>query len=330
MSWKSTLHDYVLDKNQTSVECTAIQLPLFIADDAYLEREQIRRLGLQAIAKERQIRPTNGETKLRIHQVQSIKDGIIADIGLYQTRQYSLSRTEYTEERMEHERLSFRYFEGRWRITGVEHLRAEQSSKLNIGGERTSSPSLPFFNYSILKKANDAGLRRLLYNRLQVVEYANRWWNSANPAFLTFEVDCTNFASQCIFAGNAPMIYTGKRDLGWWYVGMEHQQELWSFSWAVAHALQNYAINSSSGFHGTLVESPQQLELGDMISYDWDGDGRFTHSAIVTYKDDYGMPLVNAHTNNSKHRYWSYRDSYAWTESTRYAFVHINNEMAIP
>jgi len=331
MSWKNTLYDYVLNKNQSSVECTAIELPLFIADESYIAREEARRLGEAAIARERQLRPNNGETKLRIHDVQSIRDSVTVEISMYQVKQYTQSRADYSEERQERERISFRFFDGRWRITVIEHINTEQSIKQPMPLERKSSPSLPFFNYSILRKVNERPHRQQqIYNRSRVVEYANRWWNSYNPAYWEFEVDCTSFASQCIFAGSAPMIYTGKRDRGWWYVGMEHQQELWSYSWAVANALKNYSISSTSGFRGYLVDSPQQLELGDMIAYDWDGDGRYQHNAIVTMKDDHGMPLMNAHTNNSKHRYWSYRDSYAWTPNTRYAFIHINDEMTMP
>lgn len=60
--------------------------------------------------------------------------------------------------------------------------------------------------------------------------------------------------------------------------------------------------------------------MGDVIIYDWDGDGSYQHSTIVTAFDAGGMPLVNAHTTPSKHRYWDYRNSYAWSENTVYRF----------
>ena len=72
------------------------------------------------------------------------------------------------------------------------------------------------------------------------------------------------------------------------------------------------------GLTATEVDRPEQLMLGDVILYDWDGDGRFQHSTVVTAFDAGGMPLVNAHTVSSRHRYWDYRDSYAWTERTVY------------
>ena len=123
------------------------------------------------------------------------------------------------------------------------------------------------------------------------------------------------------------MNYTGRRDSGWWYKGRSGGRELWSYSWAVSHALQSYlAKGAPTGLRAVRVESPRDLALGDVIFYDWDGDGRFRHSTIVTAFDHAGMPLVNANTTASRHRYWDYRDSYAWTERTRYRFFHIADE----
>lgn len=72
-----------------------------------------------------------------------------------------------------------------------------------------------------------------------------------------------------------------------------------------------------------MVGSAGELLLGDVICYDWEGDGRFNHNTIVTAYDADGQPLVNAHTQNSLHRRWEYRDSPAWTPQTRYVFFRI-------
>ena len=37
----------------------------------------------------------------------------------------------------------------------------------------------------------------------------------------------------------------------------------------------------------------------------------------------YGMPLVNAHTYNSRMRYWAYEDSSAYTPNIKYKFFTI-------
>ena len=119
------------------------------------------------------------------------------------------------------------------------------------------------------------------------------------------------------------MNYTSTRESGWWYEGYVHGRERWSFSWAVANALQHYMLSSQTGLRAQAVDSARKLVLADIISYDWDGDSAYQHSAIVTGFDAAGEPLVNAHTNDSRSRHWDYKDSYAWTDRTRYTFLHI-------
>ena len=71
------------------------------------------------------------------------------------------------------------------------------------------------------------------------------------------------------------------------------------------------------------MDRPEELTIGDVICYDFNGDGRWQHNTIVVHKDYYGMPLVNAHTTNSRNRYWDYRNSTAYTPNIQYAFFHI-------
>ncbi|WP_066316474.1 amidase domain-containing protein [Bacillus sp. FJAT-29814] len=156
------------------------------------------------------------------------------------------------------------------------------------------------------------------YNRLRAVQYAERWWNTYNPAYPKFDNDCTNFISQCLHAGEAPMRGYPNRGTGWWL-----RSKNWSYSWAVAHTLRTYLPNSKLGLRAKEVSSPEELLLGDVICYDFEGDGRFNHNTIVTGKDAYGMPLVNAHTYNSRMRYWAYEDSSAYTPNIKYKFYTI-------
>ena len=160
-----------------------------------------------------------------------------------------------------------------------------------------------------------------VYDRLQAVKYADTWWNEYNPAYQTFENDCTNYISQCLRAGGAPMRGQPNRSRGWWYSG-----NVWSYSWSVAHALNLYLQNSVDGLRAKEVSGPEELLLGDIICYDFEGDGRFNHNTIVTAKDYYGMPLVNAHTFDSRHRYWSYEDSSAYTPNIKYKFYTIADD----
>jgi hypothetical protein len=156
------------------------------------------------------------------------------------------------------------------------------------------------------------------YNRLKAVQYAERWWNSYNPAYKTFENNCTNYISQCLHAGEAPMRGYPNKGTGWWL-----RNNNWSYSWTVAHSLRLYLPNSKSGLRAREVSSPDQLLLGDVICYDFEGDGRYNHNTMVTAKDAYGMPLVNANTYNSRMRYWAYEDSSAYTPNIKYKFFTI-------
>ncbi len=159
------------------------------------------------------------------------------------------------------------------------------------------------------------------YNRERAVAYAERYWNSANPAYIRFNDDCTNFISQCLHAGGIPMAFTGRKDKGWWYRGGRNPS--WSYSWTVAHGLYLLLKSGKAPMRAVQVLSPELLLPGDIICYDFDGDGRWQHNTIVVAKDANGMPLVNAHTTNSSRRYWEYRDSTAYTPKVQYAFFHI-------
>ncbi len=161
-----------------------------------------------------------------------------------------------------------------------------------------------------------------MYDREAAVRYANKWWNSRNPAFPSFDVDCTNFISQCLLAGGAPMHGYPNRERGWWLQG-----GTWSFSWSVSHSMRWYLATSKKGLTAKQVSSAEQLGLGDVIAYDFEGDGRFDHSTIVTAKVG-SVPFVNAHTFDAQHRLWDYKDSYMFSPNAKYVFFKINDEFS--
>jgi Putative amidase domain len=156
------------------------------------------------------------------------------------------------------------------------------------------------------------------YNRLKAVQYAERWWNDYNPTFKKFDVDCTNYISQCLHAGGAAMRGYPNRSKGWWM-----KNNNWSYSWTVANSLRWHLPGSTIGLRAKEVSKPEQLLLGDVICYDFQGNGHFDHNTMVTGKDAQGMPLVNAHTTNSRMRYWAYEDSTAYTPNIKYKFFTI-------
>ncbi|CAB3395134.1 amidase domain-containing protein [Kyrpidia spormannii] len=163
------------------------------------------------------------------------------------------------------------------------------------------------------------------FDRLQVFKYAELWWDGYNPRFRAFRVDCTNFVSQCLWHGGFPMEPAERPEQGWWYAWKEGGEDRWSLSWAVSHSLYWYMVQKAREGKVRFVDLPGRLYVGDIILYDWNGDGTWQHAAVVVDFDPEGQPLVNAHTTASYHRLWDYGDSPAWTRETRYAFIHIED-----
>lgn len=158
------------------------------------------------------------------------------------------------------------------------------------------------------------------YDRLGTLRYADLWWDGFNGAYPRLRDDCTNFISQCLHAGHVPMVKRGSRAEGWWIApGAKPASEQWSYSWATSNSLRRYVHSIG----GESVRGVENLRIGDVIFYDWDGTGRYHHSTVITDFDEAGDPLVNAHTDASYHRHYLYQDSRAWTPQTRYDLVHL-------
>ena len=198
----------------------------------------------------------------------------------------------------------------------VERRRADFSSGELIGDIELIVPSDGELDRNWMVSDTMRSWPAFRYDRLKAVQYAERWWNEFNPSYPKFNDDCTNFISQCLHAGGVPMWGQPERTRGWWIDGKSN----WSYSWTVAHA---FMLMLKGAGWTVEVESPSELVMGDIICYDFEGDGRFNHNTIVTGMDGYGNPLVNAHTTNSRMRFWNYEDSTAYTPNIQYKFFHI-------
>ena len=67
------------------------------------------------------------------------------------------------------------------------------------------------------------------YDRAAAVLYAHQWAYGRNPAFYDYENlggDCTNFASQCIYAGSGIMNFTPT--YGWYYIDANQKSPSWT------------------------------------------------------------------------------------------------------
>ena len=57
------------------------------------------------------------------------------------------------------------------------------------------------------------------YERKKAIQYAQKWALKRNPNYYNYDDiggDCTNFVSQCIYAGSGVMNYT--KTFGWYYL----------------------------------------------------------------------------------------------------------------
>ncbi|MFS1514367.1 amidase domain-containing protein [Chengkuizengella sp. SCS-71B] len=328
--WRATLNEYVRMVNQFESHCSIDPLLPLLLDEQYKDMQQKRLYRIQ----DRKLNLKKNETRMKIVKLQSRYDRTEVDILLKRFFLYDGYYKKILEERIEQQHIILRKQKGKWLIEQIDIPIPERKYcknppvtstnpeiKSQISSFQYQNNALPFFNEQIFNRSSKKSFR---YERSKVKEYADVWWENPNPDFRSFNDDCTNFVSQCIYAGGASMNYTRNRALGWWY---NSGQDGWSFSWTVSQCLKNYLLTNLNGLRAETVENPKQLQIGDVIFYDWDGDSKFQHSAIVTDKDENGMPLVNARTVNSKHRYWDYKDSYAWSEKTKYSFCHIHNSL---
>ncbi len=69
----------------------------------------------------------------------------------------------------------------------------------------------------------------LPYRRELAVAYAHRWAYGRNPAYYNYDAiggDCTNFASQCLYAGAGVM--NGTPTFGWYYWNANEKAPAWT------------------------------------------------------------------------------------------------------
>lgn len=67
------------------------------------------------------------------------------------------------------------------------------------------------------------------YDREAAVRYAHRWAYGRNPRYYDYEEiggDCTNFASQCLYAGTGVMNFTPT--FGWYYIDANRKAPAWT------------------------------------------------------------------------------------------------------
>jgi len=149
------------------------------------------------------------------------------------------------------------------------------------------------------------------YNRRKAVQYAEKWAYSRNPAYYDFSDlggDCTNFISQCVYAGSGVMNYTP--ETGWYYRSLNDRAPAWT---GVPYFYTFFVRNRSRGPFA-IETGPEEMESGDVIQLG--NDERFYHTLLVTDVQR-GRIFVAAHSFNA---FMRPLDSYVFD---RVRYLHI-------
>jgi len=146
------------------------------------------------------------------------------------------------------------------------------------------------------------------YNRNNAVSYANSWATSPNSAFKNYIYDggdCTNFVSQCVYAGGLP------ETSSWYYYGSKNV----SASWIMAQSFRDYYKNKV--YDNTVLTNSiaqvtwasslySKLWPGDVIQYSH-ANGTMLHSQIITGYDSGSKSTYFAQHGADSYNYF-YKD----------------------
>lgn len=154
------------------------------------------------------------------------------------------------------------------------------------------------------------------YNRQSAVDYAHRWAYGRNPQYYNYDKiggDCTNFASQVLYAGCGVMNYTPT--FGWYYKNANNKAPAWT---DVDYLYAFLVKNKAAGPFGVRV-GIEQAQPGDIVQLSFSEAG-FQHSPVIVavgQVPSYENILVAAHTIDSDNRPLS---TYQWQDIR---FIHI-------
>lgn len=140
------------------------------------------------------------------------------------------------------------------------------------------------------------------YDCQAAVAYAHRWAYRRNPDFYNFDKlggDCTNFASQCLYAGSGVMNDTPT--FGWYYYSRNSRAP----AWTGVPFFYNFLTRTreSPGPVGREA-GPDQVRPGDFVQISFAG-GVFSHNPVIVAVEGQPVPeniLVAAHTEDADWR----------------------------
>ena len=115
------------------------------------------------------------------------------------------------------------------------------------------------------------------YDRAAAIAYAERWALSRNPKYYSFNEiggDCTNFVSQCLYAGCGVMNYAVPN--GWFYIDLNNR----SASWTSVQYFYEFLLSNRGPGPFARLSNYNEIHPADIIQLG-DSNGRFYHSLFV-------------------------------------------------
>ncbi len=135
------------------------------------------------------------------------------------------------------------------------------------------------------------------YEREKALLYAERYAFSQNPIFGDFRGiggNCTNFVSQCVYAGTCKMNYT--KTFGWYYISLDERAPAWT---GVDYFYNFMTENQGVGPFGKEA-TRDECEIGDVIQLGNEESGFYHSLIIVGFEGD--DILIAAQTDDALRR----------------------------
>jgi Putative amidase domain len=211
----------------------------------------------------------------------------------------------------------------------------------NIASLKTVVIAVIFFGTAI-----EGGGVAFAYSGASAASYAEKWVSPYNGLYNAFGNDCTNFVTQAMVNGGFPVTrgYYTNSNL-FFNDTLSNFQNLYvsdgrseSVTATVAQNLYNYLMTygkgSFVGQYNALNNGsapsylPSGMVNGDILLYDWTSSGTFNHASMqVTTGTDPNSgfigTLVDQHTSDRKHAFWSLKPYNSNWQYTNIAFIHI-------
>lgn len=153
-------------------------------------------------------------------------------------------------------------------------------------------------------------------SRESAVKWATENYNKQQLGFMS---ECTIFVSRALWAAGFEQTRTWTNATK----DADLQGGFGAWNWVTQSSVPSKAATVAQTFVEEMIASGRAdrvpitwtdntasgAQLGDVIAYDWDGDGHIDHVALVTSLNAEGYPSVTQKTTDQLNRYWSWSET---------------------